>query len=278
MTSPRASASTLPCSRVISAASSSLWALTSSRNANITCVRLRERRGAPLPGGLAAACTARSTSAAVANGTRVTTSPVAGSVTSPCRSAGRSSRRPAIQWFSKRLARGLMPSIVARSRADRLGSSRNVIESRPVRRENELRIEGYRLPRRRSRSSIPQLVEPRSPAPRRARISAGSSRPGSCSASQRSAARRPPSARRPRSPCSDTKSASAPRRRARARAAARSSAARCASSAATSSSIPSTGGIEETATTGTSRSPSERSAAREVARARAARPGRGRPW
>ena len=36
VTSPRASASTLPCSRVISAASSSLWELTSSRNANIT--------------------------------------------------------------------------------------------------------------------------------------------------------------------------------------------------------------------------------------------------
>ena len=36
VTSPRASASTLPDSRVISAANSSLWELTSSRNANIT--------------------------------------------------------------------------------------------------------------------------------------------------------------------------------------------------------------------------------------------------
>ena len=83
VTSPRASDSTLPCSRVISAASSSLWWKTSSRKANMTCAR-RVSEAAPHSAAAAvAAVTARSTSAAVANGTRVTTSPVAGSVTSP---------------------------------------------------------------------------------------------------------------------------------------------------------------------------------------------------
>ena len=83
VTSPRASSSTLPCSRVISAASSSLWEATSSRNANITWAR-RVSDVAPQPRAASvAAATARSTSSAVANGTRATTSPVAGSVTSP---------------------------------------------------------------------------------------------------------------------------------------------------------------------------------------------------
>ncbi len=39
VTSPAASLVTLPCSELISAASSSVWDRTSSRNENITCVR-----------------------------------------------------------------------------------------------------------------------------------------------------------------------------------------------------------------------------------------------
>ncbi len=83
VTSPRASESTLPCSRVISAASSSRWSWISSRNANITCARRVSDAAPQTCAPAAAACTARSTSAALANGTRTTTSPVAGSVTSP---------------------------------------------------------------------------------------------------------------------------------------------------------------------------------------------------
>ena len=82
-TSPRASSNVLPCSAVITRASSSALAATSSRKRNSTFERrasdcvLQARKPA------VAAATARSTSAALANATRRTTAPVAGSVTSP---------------------------------------------------------------------------------------------------------------------------------------------------------------------------------------------------
>ena len=114
VTSPRASESTLPCSRVIRAAISSLWRSISARNANITWARLVSDAAPHSAAPADAAATARSTSAAVANGTRATTSPVAGSVTSPWRSAARSSRRPPIQCLRMvSLAVVLMPRIVA---------------------------------------------------------------------------------------------------------------------------------------------------------------------
>ena len=83
VTSPRASSSTLPCSRVISAASSSLWEATSSRKRNITWARLVSEAAPHSFAAFVAAWTARSTSPVVANGTRATISPVAGSLTSP---------------------------------------------------------------------------------------------------------------------------------------------------------------------------------------------------
>ena len=87
VTSPSASDRTLPCSAVISAATSSLRALSSSRNANSACARrvseeLRHSANASL-----AAATASSTTAAVAKSTWPVRSPVAGSNTSPWRNA-----------------------------------------------------------------------------------------------------------------------------------------------------------------------------------------------
>ena len=94
VTSPVASESTLPCSRVISAARSSRWPCTSSRNANITCARLVSdappQRRAPAA---AAARTARSTSAALANGT-ARDDLAGGGIASP-RRGDRPARRPA---------------------------------------------------------------------------------------------------------------------------------------------------------------------------------------
>ena len=66
VTSPSASVNTLPCSAVISAASSPEWRSSSSLNLNITRAR-RSGGVAAQPGkALAAACTATSTSAALA--------------------------------------------------------------------------------------------------------------------------------------------------------------------------------------------------------------------
>ena len=71
---------TLPCSAVISAASSSRCASTSSRNANSTVGALGQRGVAASPGSArAAAATAASTSAGAAKSTCPLTSPVAGS-------------------------------------------------------------------------------------------------------------------------------------------------------------------------------------------------------
>ena len=95
--SARASESVLPCSRVTSAASSSKCSCSNCRKRNIT--RARSTAGVSLHGGnaAAAAATARSTSAAVPNGTRAWTDPVDGLKTSPQRSVVDGSRRPPIQ-------------------------------------------------------------------------------------------------------------------------------------------------------------------------------------
>ena len=78
-TSPAASPATLPCSALISAASSSVRLASSSRKANSTLARLA-RDAARQPGkALAAEATASSTTAAEAKSTVPVTSPVAGS-------------------------------------------------------------------------------------------------------------------------------------------------------------------------------------------------------
>ena len=82
-TSPRASSTVLPCSAVITRASSPALAATSSRKRNSTPARLVSDCALHSSKPAAAAETARSTSAALANATRRVTAPVAGSVTSP---------------------------------------------------------------------------------------------------------------------------------------------------------------------------------------------------
>src|SRR6478735_9202469 len=84
-TSPRASERTLPCSAVMIAASSSLRELSSSRNANTTCVRALTDVAAQSTDALRAEATAASISSGPAKATRPLTSPVAGFVTSPAR-------------------------------------------------------------------------------------------------------------------------------------------------------------------------------------------------
>ena len=80
--SPIASECTLPCSAVMSAASSSLRLLSSSRKANITCVR-RASEVVPQPrAARAAAAMTCAASASLASATRPVTWPVAGLVTS----------------------------------------------------------------------------------------------------------------------------------------------------------------------------------------------------
>ena len=76
--SPRASELTLPCSLVSMAATSSMCCSKSSRKRKRTRAR-RSGGCADQPGkALAAACTAASTSASIASGTRACTRPVAG--------------------------------------------------------------------------------------------------------------------------------------------------------------------------------------------------------
>ncbi len=82
-TSPRASSTVLPCSAVITRASSPALAASSSRNLNITFARRVSDCALHASKPAAAAATARSTSALLANATRRVTAPVAGSVTSP---------------------------------------------------------------------------------------------------------------------------------------------------------------------------------------------------
>ncbi len=114
--SPIASDRTLPCSAVMSAASSPLRELSSSRNANITCVRaasdVRPQAGAAA----AAAAMTASASARDASASRPVTSPVAGLVTSAVRSLVPAKASPPAQWpmcfvvvmssFSRQLVRG----------------------------------------------------------------------------------------------------------------------------------------------------------------------------
>ncbi len=79
VTSPRASETTLPCSAVISSASSCLCWFTSSRNANSTWVRLVSDEFRQEANAAAAEATAWSTSSTEASGTSVRTVPSAGS-------------------------------------------------------------------------------------------------------------------------------------------------------------------------------------------------------
>jgi hypothetical protein len=78
-TSPAASEATLPCSAVISRASSVVFFLTSSRNSNSTEARLAREIRFQVFSASAAAATAASTSAAEAKSTCPLTCPVAGS-------------------------------------------------------------------------------------------------------------------------------------------------------------------------------------------------------
>src|SRR5664279_5327434 len=96
--SPAASDSTLPCSAVMIAASSSLRALNSSRNANMTLVRLAIEV-LPQAGNAAfAAATPALTSVTDARGTVRATAPVAGLKTSPRLGESPSVAEPLIQW------------------------------------------------------------------------------------------------------------------------------------------------------------------------------------
>src|SRR3954452_25244938 len=96
-TSPRASSRTLPCSAVISAASSGLRALSSSRKRNSTAVRLVSEVSRQPGKAAAAAPTAASTSSTEASATSPVTWPVAESVTGAVRPLAPSRRAPPIQ-------------------------------------------------------------------------------------------------------------------------------------------------------------------------------------
>ena len=98
VTSPRASESTLPCSAVMIAASSSLRALSSSRNANSTWVRVVSEDCRHCWKAPDAAATAASTSAEDARSTWPLTAPVAGLKTSPVRALLPAQLVPLIQW------------------------------------------------------------------------------------------------------------------------------------------------------------------------------------
>ncbi len=76
--SPAASEATLPCSELISAASSPCRARSCSRNANITPARFTSEVSAQPGAAAAAAATAASTSSGPAKSTVPVTSPVAG--------------------------------------------------------------------------------------------------------------------------------------------------------------------------------------------------------
>jgi len=97
-TSPAASEATLPCSAVISSASALVFWRMSSRKANRTVARRVSDTRRQVANASLAALTARSTSAGVAKSTWPLTCPVAGSYTSPWRSASPSQGLPAIQW------------------------------------------------------------------------------------------------------------------------------------------------------------------------------------
>ena len=84
-TSPRASDSTLPCSAVMSSASSPARASSSSRNRNSTRARRASEVSRQAGNAALAAATAASTSAGPASDSRAVVAPVAGSVTSEVR-------------------------------------------------------------------------------------------------------------------------------------------------------------------------------------------------
>ena len=96
-TSPRASESTLPCSSVISSASSSEWRLTSSRKANRIFARLLSELCDQSAKAASATCTASATSAADASATSACCWPVAGSNTGARRPPGSLTCLPPIQ-------------------------------------------------------------------------------------------------------------------------------------------------------------------------------------
>ena len=77
-TSPLASESTLPCSAVIRAARSSVWAATSSRNLNSTAVRLARDTSPHESAAFRAAATVVCRSSSVARCRMPDTCPVAG--------------------------------------------------------------------------------------------------------------------------------------------------------------------------------------------------------
>src|SRR6478609_6303755 len=86
-TSPSASSRTLPCSEVMTAATSSRRRCSASRNANSTDVRRDTDAAAHSRAASTAPATTVPTSAPLAKETRDVTRPVAGSCTSPYRSA-----------------------------------------------------------------------------------------------------------------------------------------------------------------------------------------------
>ena len=86
VTSPSASLRTLPCSSVMSAATFSLLALSSSRKAKRICVRLVSEASRHAGNAALATATASSRAAREAKSTFLVTWPVAGSKTSPVRS------------------------------------------------------------------------------------------------------------------------------------------------------------------------------------------------
>ena len=98
LTSPNASDSTLPCSAVMIAASSSLRAFNSSRNANNTCVRRASEVSRHSGKAAFAAATIASTSSADARASWPLISPLAGLVTSENRPPDPSKGAPDFQW------------------------------------------------------------------------------------------------------------------------------------------------------------------------------------
>ena len=123
VTSPTASESTLPCSAVMAAATSSLRAARISRNAKSTWVRRvsdEDRHSAKAP---LAAATAASTSSGPARSTCAVTAPVAGSKTSPRRPAAPSQSLPPTQCVIRAvsLIRAVCPARPLARGRDQLG-------------------------------------------------------------------------------------------------------------------------------------------------------------
>src|SRR6478735_1283152 len=101
VTSPSASESTLPCSAVMSAATSSLRSLSSSRKAKSTPARLASEASAHSSHAEAADVTTSSTSEAEARSSTPDCSPVAGLKTGDVRSAVPVHGWPAMRWVMR---------------------------------------------------------------------------------------------------------------------------------------------------------------------------------